>query len=157
MRTPPSVWTNPWHFIAFGFGSGCLYPAPGTWGTLMGLFIYLFIQDLPLSVYSVITIFVAVFGVWLCDKSSKDIGVHDHGGMVWDEISGILITLWMAPQGLGWLVLGFLLFRFFDILKPWPISWADKHVTGGLGVMLDDWLAAIPAFVILQACAWIWL
>jgi phosphatidylglycerophosphatase A len=93
---------------------------------------------------------MAILGIWICQASSRDLGVHDHPGIVWDEIVGYLITMATAPAGWLWVVLGFVLFRFFDILKPWPISWADKRVHGGLGIMLDDVLAAVYAWLVLH-------
>jgi phosphatidylglycerophosphatase A len=89
-------------------------------------------------------------GVYLCDRTSRDLGVHDHTGIVWDEMLGFLVTMWWAPTGWIWVLLGFLLFRIFDILKPWPIGWLDRRVPGGLGIMLDDVLAGIFALAALQ-------
>lgn len=90
-------------------------------------------------------------GVLWCDRSSKALGVHDHGGIVWDEFVGYWITMFMAPKGLLWMLLGFVLFRLFDIVKPWPINWLDKRVAGGFGIMIDDVLAGVYAFIVLQA------
>ena len=154
-KNPNSVWKNPIHFTAFGFGSGTLPIAPGTWGTLVGILFYVLIQDVSLSIYLSITAIAAMFGIWICHVTAKDIGVHDHSGIVWDEIVGYLLTMAFAPQGLLWIILGFILFRIFDILKPWPIKWIDQKVKGGLGIMLDDLLAAIPAGVILFCLGWI--
>jgi phosphatidylglycerophosphatase A len=89
----------------------------------------------------------------LCGKTASDIGVHDHGGIVWDEFIGFWLTMFLAPPGLIWLVLGFALFRLFDIIKPWPIRWFDKHVHGGFGIMIDDVLAGLMALVCLQLIA----
>jgi phosphatidylglycerophosphatase A len=148
---PASVWRNPVHFIAFGFGSGAAPVAPGTFGTLAAIPIYLLIAPLSLWGYLAIVVVMTILGIWLCDVTSKDMGVHDHSGIVWDEIVGYLITMAAAPQGWLWVVVGFFLFRFFDILKPWPISWIDKHVKGGWGIMLDDILAGVFALLALQA------
>ena len=97
-----------------------------------------------------------VLGVYLCERTSRDLGVHDHGGIVWDEFVGLWITLILVPPGWGWVLLGFVLFRLFDILKPQPIGWADKRVAGGFGIMIDDVLAGIYAWGVLQACYWLW-
>ena len=148
---PASVWRNPVHFIAFGFGSGAAPVAPGTFGTLAAIPVYLLIAPLSLWGYLAIVVVMTILGIWLCDVTSKDMGVHDHSGIVWDEIVGYLITMVAAPQGWLWVVIGFFLFRFFDILKPWPISWIDKHVKGGWGIMLDDILAGVFALLALQA------
>jgi phosphatidylglycerophosphatase A len=127
---PPSVWRNPWHFIAFGFGSGTLPKAPGTWGSLVAIpFIPLW-QMLPDWGYWLLLGVSMLFGFWLCGKVANDLRVHDHEGIVWDEIVGMWITLWLVPEGWQWLLAGFLMFRFFDI-SPWPIRWIDRHVHGG--------------------------
>jgi len=93
---------------------------------------------------------LTVLGIWLCQVTSRDLGVHDHAGIVWDEIVGYLITMIAIPATWPWVVAGFVLFRLFDIIKPWPIGWADRHVHGGLGIMLDDVLAAVYAGLIMQ-------
>jgi phosphatidylglycerophosphatase A len=149
-KAPASIWRNPIHFLAFGFGSGAMPVAPGTFGTLAAVPIYWFMQPLSLWAYLAVVLAVCVVGVWLCDVTSRDLGVHDHGGIVWDEIAGYLITMIAAPSGWQWMLVGFVLFRIFDIIKPWPIGWADRRVQGGLGIMLDDVLAAVYALAILQ-------
>ncbi|WP_312936485.1 phosphatidylglycerophosphatase A [Pseudomonas sp.] len=151
---PPSVWRTPWHFIAFGFGTGTLPRAPGTWGSLVALPFMPLWWLLPAWGYGLMLLVSMLFGIWLCGKVARDLRVHDHEGIVWDEIVGIWITLWLAPAGWQWLLTGFVLFRFFDILKPWPISWIDKHVPGGLGIMLDDILAGVFAWSGVQALVW---
>lgn len=148
------VWTDPVYFIAFGFGSGLMPKAPGTWGTLAAIPLYLLIANLPLWLYSVLVIVAFAAGVWISERVSRDLGEHDYAGIVWDEVVGYLLTMLMAPKGLVWIILGFILFRIFDILKPQPIRYIDKHVKGGFGIMLDDVLAAIPAWLIMQALAW---
>lgn len=147
------VWSNPWHFIAFGFGSGVLPVMPGTYGTLMAVPIYLLFQHLSLIAYGVVCILITVFGAWVSEKVSKEIGIHDYPGMNFDEIVGFMITMFAAPKGWFWVLLGFGLFRFFDIVKPGPIAWIDKNVKGGVGVVLDDCVAALFAWVVLQAVA----
>ncbi|SBS29988.1 Phosphatidylglycerophosphatase A [Marinomonas aquimarina] len=147
---PDSVWRNPIHFLAFGCGSGTVDKAPGTFGTLAAIPLYLLIQDLSVSNYFLLLIVTALVGILICGKTSHDLGVHDHSGIVWDEFVGYWITMWMAPEGWTYIILGFILFRFFDIWKPWPISLADKHVHGGFGIMFDDILAGIFAFFALQ-------
>jgi phosphatidylglycerophosphatase A len=144
------VWRNPIHFLAFGFGSGALPRAPGTFGTLVAVPLFLLLAPLPLWTYLSLVAVLAVLGVWLCQVTSRDLGVHDHAGIVWDEIVGYLITMIAVPASWPWLVAGFVLFRLFDIIKPWPIGWADRHVHGGLGIMLDDVLAAVYAGLIMQ-------
>jgi len=141
---------HPLHLLAFGMGAGCSPKAPGTMGTLVAVAIYLPLSYLPIWAYLLVTLIVTFAGIWICGWSARQLGVHDHPGIVWDEIAGYLVTMLAAPVGLVWLLVGFVLFRFFDILKPWPISWLDRRVGGGLGIMLDDVAAGIAAFVCLQ-------
>lgn len=145
---------NPIHLLAFGFGSGLSPRAPGTAGTVVALLLYLPLSQLALPLYIVLTVVAILVGIWLCGVTSRDLGVHDHGGIVWDEFAGFWITMIAAPAGWLWLVLGFVLFRALDILKPWPIKWVDTKIHGGLGIMLDDVLAGIMAALCLQA---IWI
>jgi phosphatidylglycerophosphatase A len=147
--TPASVWRNPIHFLAFGFGSGAAPRAPGTFGTLAALPFVLLWQQLPPGGYSLVLVLSTLLGIWLCHRTSVDLGVHDHGGIVWDEFVGLWIALWLAPTGWAWLLAGFLLFRLFDIWKPWPIGWVDRRVHGGLGIMLDDIIAGFMALGVL--------
>ena len=148
----PSVpWRRLVHFLAFGFGSGKLPVAPGTFGTLVGIPAYLLIQ--PLTTYIYVAVVAGLFGVgvWLCHVTEQDLGVHDHPGIVWDEIVGYLITMFMAPAGWVWMAAGFLLFRLFDIWKPFPIRQIEHRIQGGFGNMLDDALAAVYAWLVLYA------
>lgn len=140
---------NPLHLLAFGFGSGLAPKAPGTFGTLVAIPFYLLLQPLPLSAYLALVMLGFVAGIWICDRTSRDLGVHDHGGIVWDEIVGYLFTMSLAPAGGWWILAGFLLFRFFDILKPWPIRWLDLRVPGGFGIMLDDLMAGLYAGLVM--------
>ncbi|HHH40127.1 MAG TPA: phosphatidylglycerophosphatase A [Sedimenticola sp.] len=143
-------WGNPVHLLAFGLGSGAAPKAPGTVGTLAAIPLYLLLRPLPSGLYLVLVAAMFLAGIWLCGRTSRDLGVHDHGGIVWDEWVGLLLTLWLAPPGWPWLLAGFLLFRFFDILKPWPIGWLDRRVSGGLGIMLDDLVAGLFGFLVIQ-------
>lgn len=147
---PSSIWRNPVHFLAFGFGSGAMPFAPGTFGTLVAIPVFLLFSGLTLWLYLLLTAVMLLLGIWLCHVTAHDLGVHDHSGIVWDEIVGYLITMIAAPPTWQTIVLGFVLFRIFDILKPWPIGWVDKRVQGGLGIMLDDVLAGIFAALVLQ-------
>lgn len=159
VRTPASVWRNPVHFLAFGFGSGAIHPAPGTWGTLAALPLVLLWQQLPVSAYVAVLVVSTLLGIWLCDRTARDLGVHDHSGIVWDEFVGLWLTMLLAPTGWTWLLAGFLLFRLFDIWKPWPIGWVDRRVGGGLGIMLDDLIAGAMALLVLLLLEWllIWI
>ncbi|QTR52343.1 phosphatidylglycerophosphatase A [Thiothrix unzii] len=150
-----TVLTSPVHFLAFGFGSGLSPKAPGTMGTLAAIPLYLLLMNLPLTSYLLAVLLISVAGIWICGESSRRLGVHDHGGIVWDEFAGFLLTMTAAPQGWAWIVLGFALFRLFDIWKPWPVRVADRQLHGGLGIMLDDILAGIYAWLVLQAVAYV--
>lgn len=137
------------NFIALGAGLGLAPKAPGTFGTLLGIPLLL-IMPHNLIAYAVIVVVLFALGVWCCDVCAKNLGVHDHPGIVWDEVVGYLITMAAVPRDIWWVLAGFAVFRFFDIIKPWPISWVDKQVHGGLGIMLDDALAAFFALLVMQ-------
>lgn len=151
---PESVWKNPLHFVAFGFGSGAMPFAPGTFGTLLAIPFYLMLAPLQPSYYLVTVILITIASIWICHKTEKEISVHDHQGMCLDEFVGFFVTMYHAPRSWEWVVFGFVLFRIFDIWKPWPIRYLDKNVAGGLGVILDDVAAGIYACIVLQIFAW---
>lgn len=141
---------NPWHLLATGFGSGLSPIVPGTMGTVAAIPFYLLMAQLPFSAYLIITLVAAAVGITICQKTSDDMGIHDHGSIVWDEFVGFWITMAVAPvASLQWILAGFVLFRFFDMVKPWPISWLDRQVHGGLGIMVDDILAGFMAMIAL--------
>lgn len=156
MTTSPAKLTfrellkRPACFLGLGFGSGLAPKAPGTFGTLAAVPIYLLMQDLSLAVYLAIVAVAFIAGIWICQKSADWLEQKDPSAVVWDEIVGYLITMIAAPSGWQWIVLGFVLFRFFDILKPWPINLADKAIHGGLGIMVDDVIAGVFALVGVQ-------
>lgn len=141
---------SPANFFGLGLGSGLSPFMPGTAGTLAAIIPYLFLQHLSLTNYLLVIVITALVGIKICDATAKSLGVHDHGAIVWDEFVGFWITMIAAPAGWQWILAGFVLFRFFDIVKPWPINWLDKHVDGGLGIMLDDILAGLMAFLCIQ-------
>ncbi|MDO9105012.1 MAG: phosphatidylglycerophosphatase A [Methylovulum sp.] len=143
--TPKQILRDPVLFLAFGFGSGLAKKAPGTWGTVAAIPLYLLLIQADTLIYSLLTITVTITGVWICGKAADKLGEHDFGGIVWDEIAGFLVTMWLVPCTWQALLLGFVLFRAFDILKPWPISVIDRRVHGGFGIMLDDVLAGVFA------------
>lgn len=140
---------NKWHLLATGFGSGLAPFAPGTFGTLAAIPIYLMFVYGPLWLFIGFTILTCLVGPKICGQAADDIGVHDHKAIVWDEFAGFFITMCFVP--FSWLnvLLGFVLFRFFDIVKPWPISYLDKKVHGGLGIMIDDIVAGLFAGLVL--------
>ena len=136
--------------MSLGFGSGLSPKAPGTFGSLAALPLWYLLQYLPPSSYILVVVAAFVLGIYLCGETARALGVHDHGGIVWDEFVGLWIALFLLPQGWYWVVAGFALFRLFDIWKPWPIRVLDAKVHGGLGIMVDDVLAGFYAFVVLQ-------
>ena len=145
---------HPAGWIATALGAGLSPKAPGTAGSLVALLPWWFLlRDLPLGAYVAVLIAGFVLGVWACGVCDRRLGMHDQGALVWDEVIGIWITLFAAPPQWWWMVIGFALFRLFDIWKPWPVSWADRRVRGGLGVMLDDVVAGVYALVVLQLMA----
>lgn len=153
---------KPTHLLAFGFGSGLAPKAPGTFGTLAALPFWLLLAAMPFCLLISVLLLSFVVGCYLCGKTAEDLGVHDHGGIVWDEFVGLWLTLLpLYCLGLAYdplaLTVGFVLFRLFDIVKPWPIKWADAKVESGLGIMLDDVLAAIYAAALLWVVACFWL
>jgi phosphatidylglycerophosphatase A len=150
-RTPQSIWRNPVHFLAFGFGSGAVPRGPGTAGTAVAMLIYLALPPMTPLAHAALIVGSFLLGVWLCGKTASDLGVHDHGGIVWDEFVGYWITMFLAPAGWSWALIGFGLFRVLDIFKPWPIKWVDRQVKGGMGIMLDDVLAGIMSALCIQA------
>lgn len=152
-QVPASVFRNPVHFLAFGLGSGAAPAAPGTFGTLAAVLPYLFLSRLPLAWYLGVLAAAFLLGIYLCGKTCRDMELHDHSGVVWDEFVGFWATMIVAPPGWQWILAGFLLFRVFDVLKPYPIAYFDRHLDGGLGVMADDILAAVYAWICLQLLA----
>ncbi len=142
--------SDPIQFLALGFGSGLAPKAPGTFGTLAALPIFALLTLVSSSWYLAIVIVMAIVGIYICGYCAKAVNVHDHPAIVWDEIVGYLITMFMVPVSVQSLVVGFLLFRFFDIIKPWPISWLDKHCHGGFGIMIDDIVAGLAALACIQ-------
>ena len=158
-QTPPDlrrkVLTDPVNFLAFGFGTGLAPVAPGTIGSLPGMLLFWLTMGYGSYVQLGVAAGLIVAGIWICGESARRIGVHDHGGIVWDEIAGMYVTLMVAPVSVvGW-ALAFVLFRFMDIVKPWPIRDLDHRIEGGLGIMLDDLVAALYAAVLLGFYRWL--
>ena len=141
-KIPVSLLKDPLHLLSVGFGSGLLPKAPGTFGTLAAIPLYLLLALYTSELVYIIACSTGlVLGFYLCERTTQALGVQDHPGIVWDEIIGFLISMLFITPSLSSVLLGFFLFRVFDILKPWPISVIDSRVKGGIGVMLDDVLA----------------
>ena len=149
------VLTDPVNFLAFGFGTGLAPVAPGTFGSLPGVLLFWLTMGFGLYVQLGVALFLVLSGIWLCGESARRIGVHDHGGIVWDEIAGMYLTLLLAPPTIAGFAAAFALFRLFDIVKPWPIRDLDHRLGGGLGIMLDDLAAAVYALVLLAFYGWL--
>lgn len=149
-KIPPRLLLNPAHLLSLGFGSGLAPIAPGTFGTLAAVPFYLLLAQLSLPWYLLVVVIGFVAGVYLCQYTSDALGVHDHGGIVWDEFIGYWITMIAVPLSWQWIVLGFVLFRLFDIVKPWPVKIADAKMKGGFGIMFDDVLAGLYALAAMQ-------
>ena len=150
-----TVFTDPVHFLAFGFGTGLAPFAPGTFGSLPGVLLFWLTLDLGLYVQLGIAAAMTAAGIWICGESARRIGVHDHGGIVWDEIVGMYVTLFLAPVSVVGFILAFVLFRVMDIVKPWPIRDLDHRIHGGSGIMLDDLVAALYAALLLALYGWL--
>jgi len=142
--------SHPAHFVALGFGTGLSPAAPGTIGTLLAIPIYAVLATWigPLGVLALLPALFAL-GVWACGRTGRALGASDHSGMNWDEIVAFLLVLVFTPPGLAWQAAAFVAFRLFDIAKPPPIRYVDRAVKGGLGVMLDDLLAAFYTLLLL--------
>lgn len=142
--------SHPAHFLALGFGSGLAPFAPGTFGTLLALPIFWWLEPrLKPTDFLILLGIMYAAGVWICDKAGRDMGVEDHKAIVWDEIVAFLIVLFFTPNTLLWQASAFLLFRLFDILKPGPIRYLERMFRGGFGVMVDDLAAAFFALICL--------
>jgi len=138
--------TNPWHLVATGFGSGLFPVGIGTIGSLVAIPLWLLLILLPRQFYFLFVIFSIGIGIYLCQRTAKDTLVHDDGRIVWDEFVGMWITLMALPvNNWQWITIGFIIFRLFDIWKPWPICWCDCNLQGGLGIMIDDIIAGLFA------------
>lgn len=146
---------NPVQLLAFGFGSGLSPKAPGTAGTLLAVPLYLVVSGLSLPWYTLFLAVTTVLGIWICGVASKQLKVHDHPGIVWDEFVGYWITMWAVPADGLWMIAGFVVFRVFDIAKPWPVSVLDRRIGGGLGIMVDDMLAGVMACLTLHIALWV--
>lgn len=144
---------DPVHFLAFGFGSGLAPKAPGTFGTIAAVPLYLLLIQIHFGIYLAFLMASLIAGIWICGESARRIGVHDHSGIVWDEIAGFLLTMAPFVPSVLSVLAGFLAFRLFDVVKPWPIRWLDRQVHGGFGIMLDDVVAALFAIVLIAVLA----
>jgi phosphatidylglycerophosphatase A len=149
------VLRDPVNLLAFGLGTGLSPVAPGTVGTILGVVLAWLVQSLSIELQFMVAIALIVSGVWICGESAKRVGVHDHSGIVWDEIAAMYLILIVVPVSTPIWALAFALFRLFDIWKPWPIRDLDHRLHGGLGIMLDDLVAALYAALLLGFGVWL--
>ena len=152
-ETPPTLGRllrDPVLLLAFGFGSGLAPRAPGTWGSAAALALAPPLLWLPAALAWGFLVMAVIAGVFICGAAVTRLGVPDHPGIVWDEFTGLWLTLLLAPPGWPFWLGGFVLFRIFDIVKPWPIRWLDRRCKGGFGVMLDDLVAGLAAGVAIR-------
>jgi len=149
------VLSDPVHLLAFGFGTGLAPRAPGTFGSLPGILLAWLTHAVALEWRLSVALLLFLAGIWLCGESAKRLGIHDHPGIVWDEITGMYLTLLVVPPQIALWALAFGLFRLFDIWKPWPIRDLDHRLAGGLGIMLDDLVAALYAAILLAFGGWL--
>jgi phosphatidylglycerophosphatase A len=146
---PVAALRDPVHLLALGFGSGLAPVAPGTFGSVVGLVFGLATLHLGWWFALGAAVVVTIAGVWICGESARRLGVHDHPAIVWDEVAGMMIVLLAAPASWAGIALAFGLFRLLDVWKPWPIRQIDHGMRGGLGIMLDDVMAALMAVALL--------
>lgn len=151
MTLSPRLLRDPVHFFALGFGTGLVPRGPGTAGTVVGVLLDPLLRPLGLELRVGIVLLMFAVGVWLCGESARRLGVHDHPAIVWDEIVGYLALMLVAPAGWPWALAGFVIFRYFDIVKPWPIRQLDHGLGGGFGIMVDDIMAAVWGALVLLA------
>ena len=149
LRLSARLLRDPVHLLALGFGSGLAPVAPGTFGSVVGVVFALTLEPLGFTIAALVTLVVTAAGFWICGESARRLGVHDHPGIVWDEIAGMMIAMLAAPLTWWGVLCAFALFRLFDIWKPWPIREVDHGMAGGAGIMLDDVMAGIFAAIVL--------
>jgi phosphatidylglycerophosphatase A len=142
LRTPEG-------WLAFGFGSGLSRYAPGTAGTVLAVPLGLLLISLPPGAYWSVLLLSFLLGIYVCGVCSEKLGAEDPGAIVWDEMVAFWLTVAFVPLSWSWWLAAFVLFRFFDIVKPWPIRTLERRLHGGLGIMFDDVIAAVYAMIIL--------
>ena len=144
------VYSDPGLLLMTGFGSGLSPRVPGTVGSLVGLVLFLPLLTVPILVQIAVVVAGLIIGIFLSQRVAEALSIKDPGIIVWDEFVGMWIAMLWIP-GLYWLPVAFVVFRLFDILKPWPVGWADRELEGGLGIMVDDVLAGLLTLSFIQA------
>ena len=148
-------WQYPVHFLAYGFGTGLAPVAPGTFGTLPALVLFWFMAPLGAGTYAGIVIVMFVAGIFICGQTARDVGATDPGFIVYDEIVGFLVAMYLMPADWRWMAAGFVIYRAFDIWKPWPIHAAEERLGLGSGIMADDVIAGLYTLAVLQLARWL--
>ena len=146
-----ALWKYPVHFLATGFGSGLVPVAPGTFGTLVGVIVFWFMASLGPLAYALAVVLLFIPGIYICSQTARDFGATDPGFIVYDEIVGFLVAMYLMPADWRWIAAGFLLFRVFDIWKPFPIREMEEGIGLGFGIMIDDVIAGLYALAVLHA------
>jgi len=145
-----AIWKYPVHFLAYGFGTGLIPFAPGTFGSLVGVVLFWFMASMAAGVYAAIVVLMFVVGIFICGQTARDVGAIDPGFIVYDEIVGFLVAMYLLPADWRWIGAGFVIYRIFDIWKPFPIHYVEEHLGLGSGIMTDDVIAGIYTLIILQ-------
>ncbi|MFW2373840.1 MAG: phosphatidylglycerophosphatase A [Gammaproteobacteria bacterium] len=145
-----AIWKYPVHFLAYGFGTGLMPFAPGTFGSLVGVVLFWFMASMAAGVYAAIVVVMFVVGIFICGQTARDVGAIDPGFIVYDEIVGFLVAMYLLPADWRWIAAGFVIYRIFDIWKPFPIHYVEQHLGLGSGIMTDDVIAGIYTLIILQ-------
>ncbi|UCH28478.1 MAG: phosphatidylglycerophosphatase A [Myxococcales bacterium] len=148
------IWKYPVHLLAYGFGTGLVPVAPGSFGTLVGVALYRVMGSLRPLHYWLITALMWIVGVPICEQTAADLGAHDPGAIVWDEIVGYLIAVYGLPRRWGWLAAGFVVYRLFDVWKPYPIGVTEEAFGVGVSIMADDVVAGMYALCVLHLVRW---
>lgn len=151
MIDPKTLLKDPGHFLSMGFGSGLAPIASGTFGTLAAIPIYIVASYVSVMALAILTIASILGGIYLCGRTTRALGVQDHSAIVWDEFAGFFVTMLWVPMTVKTVIAGFFVFRLFDIVKPWPASYFDSKVNGGVGVMMDDVVAGLYASGVVYA------
>lgn len=145
-----ALWKYPIHLLAYGFGTGLMPILPGTFGSLVGIPLFWFIAPLMPLPYVGIVAVLGIAGIFICGQTARDVGATDPGFIVWDEIVGFQVAMFLMPQDWRWIAAGFVIFRVFDIWKPYPIHAIEKNLGRGSGIMADDIVAGIYTVLILH-------
>ena len=145
-----AAWKYPVHFLAYGFGTGLIPFAPGTFGSLIGVALFWFMAPVGAASYAGLVVVMFVAGIFICGQTARDVGAIDPGFIVYDEIVGFLVAMYLLPRDLRWIAAGFVVYRIFDIWKPFPIHYVESHLGLGLGIMTDDVIAGVYTLTVLH-------